>query len=24
LPDECRGCGVTFPRPPRLDSELDN
>jgi hypothetical protein len=24
LPDECRGCGVEIPRPPRLDSELDN
>jgi hypothetical protein len=24
LPDTCRVCGVKFPRPPRLDSELDN
>jgi hypothetical protein len=24
LPDRCRTCGVAFPRPPRLDSELDN
>ena len=24
LPDKCRDCGVEFPRPPRLDSELDN
>ena len=24
LPDRCRSCGVAFPRPPKLDSELDN
>jgi len=24
LPDTCRRCGVAYPRPPRLDSELDN
>ena len=24
LPDRCGTCGVAFPRPPRLDSELDN
>ncbi|KAB2914129.1 MAG: hypothetical protein F9K29_15290 [Hyphomicrobiaceae bacterium] len=24
LPDKCKGCGVKFERPPKLDSELDN
>lgn len=24
LPDACKVCGVQFPRPPKLDSELDN
>ncbi len=24
LPDKCKGCGVRFERPPKLDSELDN
>jgi hypothetical protein len=24
IPDRCRQCRVAFPRPPRLDEELDN